>query len=68
MKYNCSFCPARTDRIRNGWGHAKLVTPGGMVEVTFCPKHRNEAEDKLDMAFGLPRGYPKSEALQSGRR
>ncbi|GAI74998.1 unnamed protein product, partial [marine sediment metagenome] len=31
----------------------------GLVEVTFCPKHRKEAEEKLDLAFGLPQGHPK---------
>lgn len=58
-KYKCSFCPAQSNTIKNGWGYAKLTTPSDEVEVTFCPKHRNEAEEKLDLAFGLPRGCPK---------
>lgn len=59
MKYKCSFCPAQSNEIKKGWGYAKLTTPNGLVEVTFCPKHRKEAEEKLDLAFGLPQGHPK---------
>jgi len=56
MIYQCSFCPAKSNKIKNGWGYAKLTTPIGLVEVTFCPKHRKEAEAKLNLAFGLPQG------------
>jgi len=50
----CSFCEARVygQKLPSGWGHAKLVVGGKTTEVTFCPKHRKEAEKKLDLAFG----------------
>ena len=65
MKYQCSFCQDNTDKIDFGWGYAKLVTPSyGVIEVTFCPKHRLEAEEKLDVAFKLPQAYPKSTSHQ----
>jgi hypothetical protein len=60
LKYKCSFCPAETDRIISGWGYVELETPGGKVGVTFCPKHRKEAEEKLDIVFGLPQAHPKA--------
>lgn len=60
MNYECSFCQAKTDRIEDGWGYAKLQTPSGNTEVTFCPKHRKEAEAKLDVIFDLPQAIPKA--------
>jgi len=59
MNFKCSFCPLGTNSIKAGWGYAKLSTPTGTTEVTFCPKHRKEAEVKLDLAFGLPQGQPR---------
>lgn len=53
----CSFCEDKTERDSNGklpegWGKAKLDIPGvEPVDVTFCPLHRAEAEEKLDLAF-----------------
>lgn len=44
----CSFCKAKTEKIEKGWGRAKLVFDGKKVELIFCPKHRKEAEAKLD--------------------
>ena len=51
----CSFCEAKVPdsvKLPYGWGHAKLSVGSKITEVTFCPKHRKEAEKKLDLAFG----------------
>lgn len=52
--YQCSFCKmmTSTEKLPDGWGRAKLQIPGmEMVDITFCPLHREEAEKKLDLAF-----------------
>lgn len=53
---HCSFCKAKTKRVdgrlSEGWGKAKLTIPGKEpVDVTFCPDHRKEAAEKLDLGF-----------------
>lgn len=52
----CDFCEALRENKQgytHGWGHAKLqFGDNPPVEVTFCPKHRKEAEEKLDISFG----------------
>lgn len=54
--YHCSFCKNVTNtyegKLPAGWGYAKLSVGNKVTEVTFCPKHRKEAERKLDLAFG----------------
>ncbi|GAI61093.1 unnamed protein product [marine sediment metagenome] len=51
----CSFCEAiieNTEKLPEGWGRAKLQVPSvETVDITFCPLHRKEAEEKLDVAF-----------------
>lgn len=47
----CSFCEAVTKEIKGGWGRTKLVVGDKKVDVIFCPKHRKEAEAKLDAVF-----------------
>ena len=51
----CLFCEAmieNTEKLPEGWGRAKLVVGGKeKVNITFCPKHRKEAEEKLDLIF-----------------
>ncbi|KKM04215.1 hypothetical protein LCGC14_1766410 [marine sediment metagenome] len=57
--YQCSFCKAQspTTRIPNEWGRAKLQAPGlTSVDVTFCPLHKEEAMEKLDLAFEQIKG------------
>ena len=54
----CNFCVAEVERdkwgnLPEGWGKARLETDDKEIEVTFCPKHREEAEHKLDIAFGI---------------
>ena len=52
----CSFCEAiieNVEKLPEGWGRAKLsLNDKEVVNITFCPKHRKEAEKKLDLAFG----------------
>ena len=53
---HCSFCKAVTNTYEgkwpDGWGRAKLEILGQeTVDVTFCPLHRAEAEEKLGLAF-----------------
>ena len=51
----CSFCEAiieNTEKLPEGWGRAKLVVGDEeKVNITFCPEHRKEAEEKLDLIF-----------------
>ena len=52
----CSFCPVTTDRtnegkLPEGWGQAKGNVFGESFDITFCPEHRKEAEEKLDVIF-----------------
>jgi len=51
----CSFCEAiieNTEKLPEGWGRAKLTIHGEeKVNLTFCPKHQKEAEEKLDLVF-----------------
>ncbi|MBA7654778.1 hypothetical protein ES703_62671 [subsurface metagenome] len=52
----CSFCEEKTDRdsggkLPDGWGKAKGNVSGESFDITFCPKHRKEAEEKLDIIF-----------------
>ena len=52
----CSFCKAKTERqadgkLPDGWGLAKGTVQGQSFDITFCPKHRGEAEGKLDLIF-----------------
>lgn len=50
----CNFCKAKVPdslKLPYGWGYAKLSVGNTVVEVTFCPKHRKEAEKKLALAF-----------------
>ena len=47
----CSFCKAKTEKIKEGWGRAKLAVGDKKVDIVFCPKHRMEAEAKLDVVF-----------------
>jgi len=57
--YQCSFCKAQslTTKIPKEWGKAKLQVPGmGTVDVTFCPLHRKEGEEKLDLALEQIKG------------
>lgn len=52
--YKCSFCDvkAETDKLPEGWGKARLqVLAQEIVDITFCPLHQSEAEEKLDLAF-----------------
>ena len=51
----CTFCEAKVPdcmKLPDGWGRAKLSVGKEVTEVTFCPKHRKEAEARLDLAFG----------------
>jgi len=58
----CDFCEALRENEKgysDGWGHVKLQFDSNPpVEVTFCPKHRKEAEKKLDIAFSANRHHP----------
>ena len=50
----CTFCEAKVPdgmKLPDGWGHAKLSVGEEITEVAFCPKHRKEAEKKLDLMF-----------------
>ena len=52
----CSFCEAVTERgldgkLPDGWGKAKGNVLGQSFDITFCPEHRREAEEKLDLIF-----------------
>lgn len=52
----CSFCEETTDRtsdgkLPDGWGKAKGNVLDESFDITFCPKHRKEAEGKLDIIF-----------------
>ena len=50
----CTFCEAKVPdcmKLPGGWGRAKLSVGKEVTEVTFCPKHRKEAEEKLDLAL-----------------
>lgn len=52
----CSFCEAETKRglggkLPEGWGIAKGTVFGQSFDITFCPEHRVEAEEKLDLIF-----------------
>ena len=51
--FKCSFCEAKTQdkKLPEGWGRAKGKLPGREFDITFCPDHRKEAEDKLDLIF-----------------
>jgi hypothetical protein len=51
----CDFCDAQVPdsmKLPSGWGRARLTVGKQTTEVTFCPKHRKEAEKKLDLVFG----------------
>ena len=51
----CSFCEAiieNTEPLPEGWGRAKLsLNDEEVVNITFCPEHGKEAEEKLDLVF-----------------
>ena len=50
----CDFCEAKVPdsvKLPEGWGRAKFSVGENVTKVTFCPKHRKEAEEKLDLAF-----------------
>ena len=54
--YKCSFCKEVTNtyegKLPDGWGRAKLeVLMREKIDITFCPLHKQEAMDKLDLAF-----------------
>ncbi len=52
--YKCSFCEAKAPdnvKLPDGWGHAKGNVLEQKFDITFCPKHRKEAEEKLDLIF-----------------
>lgn len=56
--YRCSFCKAMTknEKLPNEWGRVKFQILGAeIVDITFCPLHRVEAEKKLDLAFAQRR-------------
>ena len=48
---NCSFCEEIEGKLPEGWGRAKGNVFGESFDITFCPKHRKEAEEKLDVIF-----------------
>ena len=51
--FNCSFCDEKSnsDKLPEGWGRAKGKVEAKKFDITFCPKHRKEAEKKLDLIF-----------------
>lgn len=52
----CSFCEKESIRdeigsLPEGWGSAKGKVNDESFDITFCPKHLKEAEEKLDLIF-----------------
>ena len=55
----CSFCAAKVPdsmELPCGWGYAKLTFDNKVTELRFCPKHRNEAKEKLDLVLSNKKG------------
>jgi len=54
----CSFCEAKVPdsvKLPEGWGTARGKVFGVEFDIAFCPKHRKEAEDKLDLILDQAR-------------
>ena len=53
MLYKCSFCKAKiwSEKLPESWGKAKAKVGDKEIDLTFCPQHRKEAEEKLDIFF-----------------
>ena len=49
----CSFCETKInlESLPEGWGKAKGEVGNNEFDIVFCPKHRKEAEKKLDLIF-----------------
>ena len=52
--FECTFCykKSNTEKLPDGWGRAKGNVGDKKFDITFCPDHRKEAEEKLDLLFG----------------
>ncbi|KKL18221.1 hypothetical protein LCGC14_2477700 [marine sediment metagenome] len=49
----CSFCKQKytSENLPEGWGKASGKVGIKEFALVFCPAHRKEAEEKLDLIF-----------------